>query len=101
MSLGGEANSIGVDGVPYFVRVVDTTPRVLGTPAVVVGITPRVLDTPSSGVLGTALGVVGTTARPLGSATGAFSTCPGVVGTTAGPLVELSLESALLLEGLG
>ena len=36
-------------------------------------------------MLSLSLGVVGSTARPLGSATGVLGTRPGVVATTAGP----------------
>ena len=76
MSLGGEANSISVDGVPCSAGVLGTTPRPLVT-------TPGVICT-HPGVLGTRLAVVGTTARPLGFAMGVFDTHPGVVATTVG-----------------
>ena len=39
MSLGREANSISVDGVPYSARVLDTTLGVLGTLVIVLGTT--------------------------------------------------------------
>ena len=52
MSHGGEANSIGIDGVPYFTGVLGTAPGVLGTPAAVLGTTPGAFVT-TPGVIGT------------------------------------------------
>ena len=85
MSLGGEANSISVDGVPCSAGVLGTLPEVLVTPGSVLGttsgllvITPAVFSH-TVGVPCLSLRVVDTTVRRFGSATGVLGTRPGVV----------------------
>ena len=63
MSLGGEANSIDVDGVPCSAEVLGTAVVVLGTTPRQLVTTPGVVYTPP-GVLGTRLAVVGTMQDP-------------------------------------
>ena len=59
MSLGGEANSISVDGVPYSARVLGTTPGVLDTLVAVLDTSSgQLVTTPA--VLNTTIGVLST-----------------------------------------
>ena len=93
MSLGGEANSIGVNRVSCSAMgVLDTHPGVVGTTTEPLGTTPGVLGIPLR-VLGTPPGVLGIPPEVLGTAPEVLDSTAGVLGTPPGVLGTYSAAS--------